>query len=73
MMKNIDVLEEQISILRKELDNLVVQRDVTYDKVLDISRKLDDLIVVYVNNKKDKYSYSTIGDIINWLIIYIVI
>lgn len=64
MMKNLDVvLEEQISILRRELDNLVGQREVTYDRVLDISRRLDELIVLYVNNKKDKY--STIGDVIN--------
>lgn len=63
MMKNIDILEEQISILRKELDNLMGQREVTYDRVLDISRRLDDLIVLYVNNKKDKY--SAIGDIIS--------
>ncbi|WP_394214464.1 Spo0E family sporulation regulatory protein-aspartic acid phosphatase [Thermoanaerobacter kivui] len=60
VMKNIEALEEQISVLRRELDNLVDQKETKYDKVLDISRRLDDLIVLYISNKKGKY--TTIGD-----------
>jgi len=51
-MKSNEALERQISVLRKELD----------EKVLDISRKLDDLIVSYIINKKDRY--STVGNYI---------
>jgi len=61
-MKNVDILENQIYTLRKELDNLIVQQD-TYDKILDLSRRLDELIVLYINNKKDIYSLN--GDILN--------
>lgn len=61
-MKNVDILENQIYTLRKELDNLIVQQD-TYDKILDLSRRLDELIVLYINNKKDIYSIN--GDILN--------
>ncbi|MGB9678672.1 MAG: Spo0E family sporulation regulatory protein-aspartic acid phosphatase [Thermoanaerobacteraceae bacterium] len=61
-MKNIDILENQIYTLRNELDNLIIQQD-TYDKILDLSRRLDELIVLYINNKKDIYSSN--GNILN--------
>jgi len=61
-MKSNEVLEKQISVLRKELDNLVTKEEIDYEKVLDISRKLDDLIVSYIINKKDRY--STVGNYI---------
>lgn len=51
-MKSNEALERQISVLRKELDNLVTKEEIDYEKVLDISRKLDDLIVSYIINKK---------------------
>ncbi|HHW56247.1 MAG TPA: aspartyl-phosphate phosphatase Spo0E family protein [Clostridia bacterium] len=55
-MKRNKALEKQINVLRRELDSLVTSEDIDYDKVLDLSRKLDDLIVSYIINKKDKYS-----------------
>lgn len=55
-MKSNEALERQISVLRKELDNLVTKEEIDYEKVLDISRKLDDLIVSYIITKKDRYS-----------------
>ncbi|KHO62197.1 MULTISPECIES: aspartyl-phosphate phosphatase Spo0E family protein [Thermoanaerobacter] len=55
-MKSNEALEIQISVLRKELDNLVTKEEIDYEKVLDISRKLDDLIVSYIITKKDRYS-----------------
>ncbi|ABY93368.1 Spo0E like sporulation regulatory protein [Thermoanaerobacter thermohydrosulfuricus] len=61
-MKSNEALERQISVLRKELDNLVTKEEIDYEKVLDISRKLDDLIVSYIINKKDRY--STVGNYI---------
>ncbi|ADD02152.1 Sporulation stage 0, Spo0E-like regulatory phosphatase [Thermoanaerobacter mathranii subsp. mathranii str. A3] len=61
-MKSNEVLEKQISVLRKELDNLVTKEEIDYEKVLDISRKLDDLIVSYIITKKDRY--STVGNYI---------
>ncbi|UZQ83884.1 MULTISPECIES: aspartyl-phosphate phosphatase Spo0E family protein [Thermoanaerobacter] len=61
-MKSNEALERQISVLRKELDNLVTKEEIDYEKVLDISRKLDDLIVSYIITKKDRY--STVGNYI---------
>lgn len=55
-MKNSEALEKQISNLRRELDNLVTEDEIDYEKVLDISRKLDALIVSYIISKKDDYS-----------------
>jgi hypothetical protein len=55
-MKDNKALEKQISSLRRELDNLITDEDIDYEKVLDISRKLDALIVSYIISKKDDYS-----------------
>ncbi|MBP2072735.1 aspartyl-phosphate phosphatase Spo0E family protein [Thermoanaerobacterium butyriciformans] len=55
MYNKISILEEQISNLRDELDDLIKQEEVKYDIVLDLSRKLDDLIVLYVTTKAKKY------------------
>lgn len=62
MYNKISILEEQISNLRDELDDLVKQEEVKYDVVLDLSRKLDDLIVLYVAIKAKKYLSN--GDIV---------
>jgi hypothetical protein len=51
MNTNISVLEQKINDLRQELDDLIQQKNVRYDVVLDISRRLDDLIVFYVSTK----------------------
>ncbi|WP_231968845.1 aspartyl-phosphate phosphatase Spo0E family protein [Thermoanaerobacterium sp. RBIITD] len=58
MCKNISILEKQISSLRDELDDLVQQEEVKYDIVLDLSRRLDDLIVLYVSTKAKNYISS---------------
>ncbi|MCP2240560.1 aspartyl-phosphate phosphatase Spo0E family protein [Thermoanaerobacterium thermosaccharolyticum] len=62
MYNKISILEEQISNLRDELDDLIKQEEVKYDIVLDLSRKLDDLIVLYVTTKAKKYLSN--GDIV---------
>jgi len=62
MYNKISILEEQISNLRDELDDLIKQEEVKYDIVLDLSRKLDDLIVLYVTTKAKKHLSN--GDIV---------
>lgn len=62
MYNKISILEEQISNLRDELDDLIKQEEVKYDIVLDLSRKLDELIVLYVTTKAKKYLSN--GDIV---------
>jgi len=62
MYNKISTLEEQISNLRDELDDLIKQEEVKYEMILDLSRKLDDLIVLYCTTKSKKY--RTNGDIV---------
>lgn len=45
------MLNEKIRALRKELDDSI-SREESFDKIYELSRKLDDLISEYYENKR---------------------